>query len=94
VDRLGRPDLETLIVPHALHTLPIVQFDPVQIAIGTVRLQLRRRGEDADAVDARMALRILEELQRTEPELPASRWYASATEDQLRQFAREWEGHD
>jgi len=80
-----------LIVPRALHTLPIVQFEPLQVAVGTVRLQMRRSGDDPQAVDAHDALRILEALSRTEPELAASRWYASAQPHHLQQFLQMWE---
>lgn len=91
VEIVGRPDSEVLIVPRALHTLPIVQFDSLQVVVGTVRLHLRRLGQDPQAVDAQGALDVLAELSRTEPELPASRWYASAEPDQRQQFLRMWD---
>ena len=92
VEEIGRSDLEVLIMPHALHTLPSEQqIEPLHVAVGTVRLQLRRRGEDPAAVDAQEALRVLEALSQEEPELPASKWYASAQPEQRAQFAEMWE---
>ena len=91
IRQIGRSDLDVLIVPRALHTLPIVQFEPLHVAVGTVRLQMRRSGDDPQAVDAHDALRILEALSRTEPELAASRWYASAQPHHLQQFLQMWE---
>ncbi len=92
VEEIGRSDLEVLIMPHALHTLPGEQgIEPLHVAIGTVRLQLRRSGGDPAAVDGENALRILEGLSREEPDLPASKWYSSARPEQLAQFAELWE---
>ena len=92
VGELGRSELEVLIMPHALHTLPGEQgIEPLHVAIGTVRLQLRRRSQDPAAVDGQEALRILEGLSQEEPELPASKWYSSAPPEQLAQFAELWE---
>ncbi|MGQ9787566.1 MAG: nickel-dependent lactate racemase [Anaerolineae bacterium] len=90
--KIGRSDLEVLIMPHALHTLPSEQgIEPLHIAVGTVRLQLRRRGQDPAGVDGQNALRILEGLSQEEPELPASKWYTSAQPEQLAQFTELWE---
>ncbi len=89
---IGRSDLEVLIMPHALHTLPSEQqLEPLHIAVGTVRLQLRRRGEDPAAVDAQTALHVLRALSQEEPELPAARWYASVQPEHLEQFVELWE---
>lgn len=92
VTLLGRADLEVAVVPRALHTLPRVEFDPLQVAIGTVRLQLRRRGEEPAAVTARQALDVLAELSRSEPDLPAAQWYLAAPEDRRQQFLEAWGG--
>ncbi|MCS7261646.1 MAG: nickel-dependent lactate racemase [Anaerolineae bacterium] len=92
VEAIGRPDLEVLIMPHALHTLPGEPgIEPVHVAVGTVRLQLRRRGQDPATVDGQGALHILEELSHAEPELPASKWYVTAQPEQLAQFTELWE---
>jgi nickel-dependent lactate racemase len=92
VEEIGRSDLEVLIMPHALHTLPAEQgMEPLHVAVGTVRLQLRRHGQDPGSVDGQSALRILAELSQEEPELPASKWYTSAQPEQLAQFTELWE---
>ncbi|MGC8878018.1 MAG: nickel-dependent lactate racemase [Anaerolineae bacterium] len=92
VEEIGRSDLEVLIMPHALHTLPGEQgIEPLHVAVGTVRLQLRRRSQDPATVDGQEALRILEGLSQEEPELPASKWYMLAQPEQLAQFTELWE---
>lgn len=92
VEEIGRSDLEVLIMPHALHTLPSEPgIEPLHVAVGTVRLQLRRLGQDPAAIDGQYALHILEGLSHDEPELPASKWYTSAQSEQLAQFTELWE---
>ena len=61
------------------------------IAIGTARLELRRKGDDPGAVDGRHALWVLADLRQTEPDLPASQWYTAASEDEIALFVREWD---
>ena len=68
------------------------EMEPLHVAIGTVRLELRRHGDDPDGVDAQRALGVLDELGFSEPELAASRWYANAGPDQIESFVQEWEG--
>jgi nickel-dependent lactate racemase len=89
-DRIGRADLDVAVVPRALHTLPVVEFEPLQVVIGTVRLQLRRQGADPASVDAQRALSLLDELCRNEPDLPAARWYLAAPPARAQQFIDAW----
>lgn len=60
------------------------------IARGAARAYLRDMGIDPDDATAEDALRALDDLARTEPELVASRWYNDATERQYKLFVREW----
>ena len=62
-----------------------------EIAIGAVRSELRRAGVRPELVDWAGAFRVLDDLLRVEPTLIASRWYALATDNQLRLFKQEWE---
>lgn len=68
------------------------EMEPLHVAIGTVRLELRRHGDDPDDVDAQRALGVLDELRCAEPELAASQWYANAGSDQIASFVQEWKG--
>ena len=68
------------------------EMESLHVAIGTVRLELRRHGDDPDGVDSQRALDALDELRCSEPELAASQWYANAGWDQIASFVHEWEG--
>jgi hypothetical protein len=62
-----------------------------RMALGAVRVQLRRMGVSVDAnTSFRDVLAVLDDLYRAEPELIASQWYASATDHQITLLRREW----
>lgn len=60
------------------------------IALGAARSQLRRMGKDPQLVEAHVALRVLDDLLRSEPALIASQWYDQASDHQIALFCREW----
>jgi len=59
-------------------------------AIGAARTELRRMGENPSKCSAEQALRVLDDLAQSEPELEASFWYSEASENQILLFGREW----
>ncbi len=62
-----------------------------KIALGAVRVQLRRLGVSVDPlVPFQDVLAVLDDLHRAEPELVASQWYANATDHQIKLLRREW----
>lgn len=62
-----------------------------RIALGAARVQLRRVGISSDPfVPFRDVLKVLDGLNRAEPELVASQWYAQASDHQLQLLRREW----
>jgi hypothetical protein len=62
-----------------------------QVVLRAVRAQLRRMGVSVDAfIPFRDVLAVLDDLHRAEPELVASRWYASASDYQIKLLRREW----
>ena len=61
------------------------------IALGAARSQLRRIGVSLESpVPFDDALRVLDDLHRSEPELIASQWYTQASEYQITLFRRDW----
>jgi len=61
-----------------------------RIALGAVRSQLRHMGCSIDPfVPFRDVLAVLDDLQRAEPELVASQWYAQASDHQIQLLRRE-----
>ncbi len=61
------------------------------IALGAVRSQLRRMGVSIDPfVPFKDVLAVLDGLNRAEPELIVSKWYAQATYYQIKLLRREW----
>ena len=65
------------------------------LARGLAKSHLRRRGVSFDAFEGRPvpvedALRVLDELRESKPDLFALQWYANASERQLALFRREW----
>ena len=61
------------------------------VALGAARSQLRRMGVTLEkSVPFDDVLRVLDDLNRTEPELVASQWYAKASDNQIKLLRREW----
>jgi len=61
------------------------------IALGAVRHQLRRMGVPIDqSVPFDDVLRVLDDLNRAEPEVGASQWYGHASDNQIKLLRREW----
>lgn len=58
-------------------------------AKGAVRSESRKHGWGK--ISPEDALLVLDDLNRTEPELLASQWYAKASETQIKKFKRERE---
>ncbi len=62
-----------------------------RIALGAVRVQLRRMGYSINPfVPFKCVLEVLDDLHRAEPDLIASQWYATATDHQIQLLRREW----
>ncbi len=62
-----------------------------RIALGAARVQLRRMGVSIDLfVPFQDVLAVLDDLNRAEPDLIASQWYAQATDHQIQLLRREW----
>ena len=61
-----------------------------RIAAGAIRSEARKQGIDPTTLDAEAALRMLDDLYRIDPVLIASVWYGSASDNQIKQFKREW----
>jgi hypothetical protein len=66
-----------------------------RMAIGAARSEIRRRGDSVKGVSADDALKILDDLSRTDPKLEAVYWYEMATDElasdnQIKLFKREW----
>lgn len=62
-----------------------------RIALGAARVQLRRIGVSIDPfVPFQNVLRVLDDLNRAEPDLVVSQWYAQASEHQIQLLRREW----
>lgn len=61
-----------------------------EIALGATRSEARRQHFDVDTLSANDALAILDDLLRKEPDLIASKWYAQASDNQIKSFKREW----
>ena len=59
-------------------------------ARAAVRSQLRKSGIDPKMVDANTALKLLDDLERINPELIASLWYSMASDNQIKLFRSEW----
>jgi len=61
-----------------------------RIAIGAVRSEMRRYGEDPKAQTAERALIVLDDIARQHQGI-AAQWYMSASSNQIRLFKKEWE---
>lgn len=62
-----------------------------RLALGAARVQLRRLDVSIDPfVPFQDVLDVLDDLNRAEPELIASQWYAQTTENQIRLLRRDW----
>lgn len=61
-----------------------------QIAAGAVRAEIRRQGRNPGDVTAQAAWEILDNLNRTEPNLEASRFYRECNYKQQNLFFKEW----
>jgi hypothetical protein len=62
-----------------------------KVAHEALRSQLRRSGLAPERVSAEDALIVLDDLAYAELDLIASRWYVSASQEQLALFCDEWE---
>ncbi len=60
------------------------------MALGAAKAQLRKMGVELAFVPFKDVLAVLDDLNRAEPELVASQWYAHASHHQLRLLRREW----
>jgi len=60
------------------------------IALSCIRSVLRSNDADFLSISEKDALDILDDLARTEPDLIASIWYLSASENQVNLFKKEW----
>jgi len=61
------------------------------IALGAARSQLRHMGISIDrSVTFHDALCVLDDLNKAEPDLIASQWYANASECQITLLRRDW----
>jgi hypothetical protein len=70
----------------------MTQAEMRSIAIRAIRSQARRQGIEPETIDADAALRILDDIYRVDPEIIASVWYGQASDNQIREFKREWKG--
>lgn len=61
-----------------------------EIALGSARSICRARGVDIKLVGQIDALRILDDLARSEPDKIASIWYMNASGYQIDAFQKEW----
>jgi hypothetical protein len=61
-----------------------------RIAQGAVRSTARRQGIDPATLTAAQALAMLDDLYRVIPALVASMWYSTASDTQIKLFAKEW----
>ena len=61
-----------------------------KIALGAVRSQARRQGQNPASMSAADALAVLDDMYRMDPALIASMWYGEASENQLKLFEQEW----
>ena len=69
----------------------VTKAEQRRIALGAARVQLKRLGVRIDPfVPFQDVLAVLDDLNRAEPELLASKWYAQATDHQIRLLRREW----
>lgn len=59
-------------------------------ALGAARFELKRIGVSPETTPASEALKVLDDLNRTEPLLLASMWYRKAGENQIKLFKKEW----
>jgi hypothetical protein len=66
------------------------QVEKRRIALGAVRSEFRRRGQQPQFQLATSALAALDDLLRSEPDLIASQWYDKASERQIKLFNKEW----
>ena len=66
------------------------QQEQRQIALRAARGESRHHGLRVDEMTADNALDVLDDLTMMHPTLIASKWYAGATQNQLRLFRLEW----
>ena len=67
------------------------QAEQRRIALGAAGVQLRRLGISIDPfVPFQDVLAVLDDLNRAEPDLVASQWYAQASDHQIQLLRREW----
>jgi hypothetical protein len=62
-------------------------------AIGAARFTARQMGLSPETMFASEALKMLDDLNRTQPLLLASMWYRKAGENQIKLFKKEWHKH-
>jgi len=69
----------------------VTKAEQRRIALGAAKVQLRRLGVNIDLfVPFIDVLRVLDDLNRAEPDLIASQWYAQASDHQIQLLRREW----
>jgi len=61
-----------------------------EIAIRAARSYLRAQGTDPAQVNVDAALAALDDLYRIDQAMLASLWYGQASDNQMREFRREW----
>ena len=61
-----------------------------KIALGAARSYLREQGTDPAQVEAQAAMEALDDLYRIDQATLASIWYGQASDNQVREFRREW----
>lgn len=64
-----------------------------ETALGAVRSKARHSGWKVTGMSANDAVRMLDEMATTNPELVASIWYMSASDREVKTFEREWAKH-
>lgn len=61
------------------------------IALGAAKSQLRRVGVAINqSVPFEDVLRVLDDMHHAEPDLIASQWYTTASDNQIKLLRREW----
>lgn len=66
------------------------QNEMLDIALGAVRSQARRQGINPETLNADEAVKILDDLLRSDPTLIASMWYGEADDAAVNRFKAEW----
>ena len=60
------------------------------MALGAVRSELRKQGQQPTAKEGDEALAVLDNIYRIDRTVLASYWYATATQTELNRFVKEW----